>query len=110
MIDFETCRNLALSFPDVTEQEHFAMPSFRFNKKIFMTFHLDKGMVMLKLPLFEQSIFSNANPEIIFPVKGYWGTRGATMFNISKVTKSIFKNALTSAYKDISSPQKSKSK
>jgi hypothetical protein len=106
MVDIETCRNLALSFPAVVEQDHFGMPSFRYNKKIFMTIHTDKNLVMLKLSEPDQNIFTSANPEIIYPVPGYWGTRGATFFDLTKVTKTIFKNAVKASYVDISKTKK----
>lgn len=98
MIGFETCRKLALSFPDVTEEPHFERPSFRINGKIFMTFHIDKNQVMLILPELEQSVLISYDINVIYPVKGFWGSRGATMFDLEKVKKSIFKNALQSAY------------
>jgi len=99
MVDFETCRTLALTFPDVTEEPHFEKSSFRLYGKIFMTFHTDKNQVMLFLPELEQSVFSASDSSAIFPVKGYWGSRGATMFDLKKVKKSVFKDALQSAYK-----------
>ncbi|MBS1492074.1 MAG: MmcQ/YjbR family DNA-binding protein [Bacteroidetes bacterium] len=102
MVNIETCRKLALSFPDVTEQDHFGMPSFRFKKKIFMTIHTDKNIVMLKLSESDQSIFMAYDSEIIYPVKGYWGTQGATMFDLVRVKKIIFNNALKAAYNNVS--------
>ncbi len=98
MIDIETCRRLALSFPDVTEEPHFEKPSFRFNGKIFMTFHMDKNQAMLILPELEQSVFTTFDGSVIYPVKGFWGSKGATMFDLKKVKKSMFKQALQSAY------------
>lgn len=98
MIGFETCRKLALSFPDVTEEQHFEKPSFRINGKIFMTFHIDKNQAMLILPELDQSVLTVYNSNVIYPVKGFWGSRGATMFDLEKVKKSIFKSALKSAY------------
>ncbi len=98
MVDFETCRKLALAFPDVTEEPHFEKPSFRINGKIFMTFHTVKNQAMLILPELEQSVFTSDDNNVIFPVKGFWGSKGATMFDLKKVKKSIFKSALQSAY------------
>lgn len=98
MVDFETCRKLALAFPDVTEEPHFEKPSFRIKGKIFMTFHIDKNQAMLVLPELEQSVFTSDGNNVIFPVQGFWGRKGATMFDLKKVKKSIFKSALQSAY------------
>jgi len=98
MVDFETCRKLALAFPDVTEEPHFEKPSFRINGKIFMTFHIDKNQAMLILPEPDQSVLTAYDSNVIYPVKGFWGSRGATMFDLKKVKKTIFKSALQSAY------------
>lgn len=98
MVDFETCRQLALAFPDVTEEPHFEKPSFRINGKIFMTFQTDKIQAMLILPEPDQSVLTAYDNNVIYPVKGFWGSRGATMFDLKKVKKSIFKNAIHSAY------------
>jgi hypothetical protein len=106
MVDIETCRELALSFPGTVEQDHFGMPSFRYNKKIFMTIHTDKNLVMLRLSEPGQSVFTSSSPGVIYPVPGYWGTRGATFFDLTKVTKTIFKNALKASYSDISALKK----
>lgn len=73
MIDIETCRKLALSFSDVIEQDHFGIPSFRVNKKIFMTLRPNENLAMIKLTELNQSIFTAAQSEIIYPVNGYWG-------------------------------------
>lgn len=106
MVNFDTCRKLALSYPDVIEQDHFGMPSFRYNKKIFMTLRLNENLAMLKLSEFNQSVFTAYDLEIIYPVKGYWGRQGATMFDLSKVKKSVFISALRAAYENVSSSKK----
>mgnify|MGYP003577946137 CR=1 FL=1 len=38
MVSIETFRELAMSFPNATEEPHFEKTSFRINKKIFATF------------------------------------------------------------------------
>lgn len=98
MVNFETCRNLALSFPDVTESPHFEKPSFRIAGRIFMTFHAAKNQAMLVLPEFEQSVLTAYDSSAIYPVKGFWGGKGATMFDLKKVKKSMFRDALQRAY------------
>lgn len=110
MVDFETCRKLALSFPDVTEEPHFEKPSFRINGKIFMTFHTGINHAMLILPELEQSVLTSYDINVIYPVKGFWGSRGATMFDLKKVKKSIFKNALQSAYTKAAGKNKKQTK
>jgi hypothetical protein len=36
-MDIETARNIALSFPEAVEQDHFGNPSFRVRGRIFAT-------------------------------------------------------------------------
>lgn len=110
MVNFETCRNLALSIPDVTEEPHFEKPSFRINGKIFMTFHTDKNEAMLILPELEQSVLTAYDSSVIYPVKGFWGNKGATMFDLKKVKKSMFKDALQSAYTKAAQKSKKQTK
>lgn len=101
MVDIETCRKLALGFPNAVEQEHFGIPSFRVNKKIFMTLRPKENLAMIKLPEFAQSVYAASDPASIYPVKGFWGTKGATMFDLTKVKKSIFHAALKEAYESV---------
>lgn len=113
MITFDECRKLALALADVTEEPHFEKPSFRWRGKIFMTFHTPKNQAMLILPELHQSVLTADDNEFIFPVKGFWGSKGATMFDLNKVTKKIFKDALKSSYnfiveKNITKKNKSK--
>ena len=53
---------------------------------------------MLKLPLVEQSVFCAFHTEIIYPVPGGWGKKGATYFELKKLKKQMLKDALTIAY------------
>jgi predicted DNA-binding protein (MmcQ/YjbR family) len=49
MVDIETFRQLALSFPGTVELPHFDKASFRVNKKIFATLDIEnkRACVML---------------------------------------------------------------
>jgi hypothetical protein len=102
MVDIKTYRSLALSFPDTEEVPHFEKPSFRVKKKIFGTYWEKENRAMLRLPLVEQSVFCDMNPEVFHPVPGGWGKQGATFVELKKVRKDMFKDALTVAYNFIS--------
>jgi hypothetical protein len=101
MVDFQSFRKLALSFPDTEELPHFDLASFRVRKKIFATYHAKTNRAMLKLSLVSQSVFCDYNSSIFFPVPGGWGLNGATFVELSKVPKSIFKEALSVAYNEL---------
>jgi hypothetical protein len=108
MVDLDYFRKLALSFPDTAELPHFDLRSFRFKKKIFATFHERDNRAMLKLTLVSQSVFCSYDNAVFFPVPGGWGKAGATFVDLGKVRKDIFKNALTTAYGEVSADKPGK--
>src|SRR5258706_6990009 len=105
MISIEQARKAALSLPETEEYLHFHWPAFRVGKKIFATIHKDKHLMMVKLSLVDQSVFCSFNKEIIFPVPGGWGRQGSTFINLKKVKKSLFMDALTTAWKNMAPPK-----
>jgi hypothetical protein len=87
-----------LSFPETDEHPHFHLKAFRVKKKIFATLDEKLKRVMVKLTPVDQSVFCAFDKTIINPVPGGWGNKGATYIELSKVKKSMFKDALTTAY------------
>ncbi len=108
MIDIETVRQCALSFPDAEEREHFGMPSFRYKNKIFATLWTKDNRAMLKLSLVDQSVFCSYDNAVFFPVPGGWGTKGATFVELKRVRKKMFEDALTLAYNEVTKKKRSK--
>jgi hypothetical protein len=98
MINFETFRQIALSFPDTNEQPHFDKSSFRFKKRIFATYDAKTNRACLKLNEIDQSVFSAFDPVIIFPVPNKWGKQGWTFVNLDVVREDLLKDALATAY------------
>ena len=105
MITIEQARKVALSLPETDEKPHFDLTSFRVKNKIFATIHADKNYVMVKLSAIDQSVFCAYNKEVIFPVPGGWGLRGATFIDLKKVKKSMLIDAITTAWKTTASPK-----
>ena len=105
MITIEQARKAALSLPETEEKPHFHLTSFRVKNKIFSTIHADKNYMMVGLSPIDQSVFCSFNKEIIFPVPGGWGRRGATFINLKKVKKSMLLDALTTAWKKTAPPK-----
>ena len=101
MVDIETARQYALSLPHVEEKDHFGMPSFRLKNKIFSTLWVNDSRAMVRLSLVDQSVFCSYDSTVFFPVPGGWGTKGATFVDLTKVRKSMFKDALKTAYNDV---------
>ena len=98
MISIDTLRNLALSFPEATEEAHFEKTSFRVKKKIFATYDDVKERACIKLSEIDQNVFTLANDTIIYPVDNKWGKHGWTLIEMRKVNIDLFKDALTTAY------------
>ena len=105
MITIEQARKMALALPETEEKPHFLLAGFWVKNKIFATIHADKNYVMVKLSPIDQSVFCSFNKEVIFPVPGGWGKHGATFINLKKVRKSMFLDALTTAWKTTAPPK-----
>ncbi|MES2591768.1 MAG: MmcQ/YjbR family DNA-binding protein [Bacteroidota bacterium] len=106
MVTIETARKLALAFEEAEEQPHFEKPSFRIKKKIFATLDLKQNLACLKLTEIEQSVFSAFDNSIIYPVPNAWGKQGWTFFDLKKIRKDMFKDALTTAYCNVAPAKK----
>jgi hypothetical protein len=105
MVSIESARKATLSLPETEEKSHFDIPDFRVKNKIFATLHLDKGYMMIKLSVVDQSVFSSFDKEVIFPVPGGWGRKGATFFNLKKIKKAMLLDALHCAWKNTAPPK-----
>ncbi|MDX2249491.1 MAG: MmcQ/YjbR family DNA-binding protein [Bacteroidia bacterium] len=101
MITLNILRELALSFPEATEEPHFENTSFRVKKKIFATFDPVKNLACLKLSEINQDVFSAMAPSVIYPVPNKWGKQGWTLVDVDKVEEAIFQDALTTAYCEV---------
>jgi len=73
MVSIDTFRELALSFPEATEEPHFEKTSFRVKRKIFATYDEVKKRACIKLSEIDQDVFSSADKTNIFPVDNKWG-------------------------------------
>jgi hypothetical protein len=101
MVDVETFRQIALSFPETTEQPHFERASFRVRKKIFATLDMKSNQACVKLSVIDQDVFSAFDKSVVFPVPNKWGKQGWTYIQLKKVRKDMFVDALTTAYCEV---------
>ena len=101
MVTIDTLRKLALSFPEATEEPHFEKTSFRVKKKIFATYDDIKKRACIKLSEIDQDVFSSSDKTIIFPVDNKWGKQGWTLIEMSKISRTLFVDALTTAYCEV---------
>jgi hypothetical protein len=76
-------------------------PDFRVREKIFATLgHPAKGWGMVKLTPEQQHYFSKDYPDAFVPVKGAWGSRGATSVNLKAANKQALEKALRAAWRN----------
>ncbi|MBL7836090.1 MAG: MmcQ/YjbR family DNA-binding protein [Bacteroidetes bacterium] len=100
-------RQIALTFPEATEEPHFEKTSFRVKKKIFATFDAAHQMACIKLSDIEQDVFSKISKGAIYPVNNKWGKQGWTNIDLKLIQPEILRDALTSAYCEVA-PKKLK--
>lgn len=101
MVDEKSFREMALSFPEVTEQKHFDKTSLRVGKKIFATLDVPNKQACVKFSEIDQDVFSSYDKSIIFPVPNKWGRLGWTNINLEKIPKKMLLDALTTAYCEV---------
>jgi len=101
MITIDTVREIALAFPGTEEHTHWDRPAFRVKKKIFATIWPVENKVVLILTPAHQSVYTDLDNQIFYPVDGGWGRKGATYVDLSKVKKAIFKEAISLAWNKI---------
>lgn len=98
MVESGSFRELALSFPEVTEAPHFEKTSFRVGKKIFATMDLSNSEVCIKLSPIDQDVFSAFDRNIIYPLSNKWGRQGWTMVDLKMVRNDMLMDMLRSGY------------
>ena len=101
MVTVGTFRQMALSLPGTVELPHFDRASFRVNKKIFATLDEKKKIAVLMFSPLQQSVFCAFDKTIIYPVPGGWGLKGATVFELNKMKRTMMKDALKVVYDEI---------
>jgi hypothetical protein len=101
MVDIETARQMAMALPGTEEKDHFGMPSFRVNNRIFSTLWVKENKMMVKLSLIDQSVFSSFDKNIIYPVPNKYGGMGCTFFELSAIPPEMLQDALTTAWQTI---------
>jgi len=103
MINTETFRELALSYPQVEELPHFEKASFRIKNKIFATLTPEKNRACIKLSKNDQYAFCAFDETIVYPVNNKWGLHGWTLIDLKKVKVKILKQALRASYNEVAS-------
>jgi hypothetical protein len=106
MITADTFVDMALSFAGTSRRPHFDRTGFSVaGKRMFATYLPRNNTANIFLTIPEQRLFCEIDPGNIYPVPNKWGEKGATTFELSKVSKEIVMEALISAYKEVVKPK-----
>jgi hypothetical protein len=98
MINIETFRAFALSFPETAEASHFAITSFKVKNKVFATLNAPEKRATVRFSEIDQDVFCKIDPEIIYRVPNKWSKYGWTHLNLEKISEELLLDALTAAY------------
>ncbi|HET6999885.1 MAG TPA: MmcQ/YjbR family DNA-binding protein [Puia sp.] len=99
----------ALSFPGTEQVPHFERTGFKVKgRRMFATYLAENNTANIFLTPVEQRLFCKMQTSGIFPVPNKWGEKGATTFELSKISKEIILEALLSAYNEVIKPKKKK--
>lgn len=102
MVLIESCKSIALSFPETAEQPHFEKISVRINKKIFITLDSKKQIATVKLTTKSQDLFSLFDSKIVYAVPNTWGLKGWRIVDLSLIETDFLKEIISEAYQTIS--------
>ena len=102
MITGETFAAMALSFAGVEQTPHFERTGFKIiGRRMFATYLEKNNTANIFLSLEEQLVFCKMDVHNIYPVPNQWGEKGATTFDLNKVSKEIVLEGLLSAYNEV---------
>ena len=91
-------RDLALIFPETSENAHMNHPDFRVRGKIFATLGPNEDWGMVKLTADQQASFIRTESDVFEPANGAWGRRGATIIQLDGAGELTVRAALTAAW------------
>lgn len=102
MITGEAFAAMALSFAGVEQTPHFERAGFKIiGRRMFATYLEKENTANIFLSSEEQLVFCKMDVDNIYPVPNKWGAKGATTFNLNRVSKEIVLEALLSAYNQV---------
>jgi hypothetical protein len=98
LIEINVIREILFLLPEVIEEQHLKLISFRVRKEVFVTYNYEQSQVCLKLSPAEQRIFHSKHELSFYPVPNSWGRQGWTHVMLDIVEKRVLKDAIFSAY------------
>ena len=102
MINEQMLRQMAGSFQGTEEVKHFDRIGFKvIGKRMFASYLAKDNTANIFLKAAEQKLFCEMDPDNIYPVPNKWGEKGATTFNLNRVSENFVLEALLSAYNEV---------
>ena len=98
MVSGDEIRKWSLALDEAYELPHFEKAAFYVRKKIFATLSPHGSRICVKLSVEGQSLFCSHDLKVIFPVANKWGKLGWTFVDLKKVSKTLTKEILLTAY------------
>ena len=93
-------RSLALALPEVEEKPHFGKTDFRVRNKIFASLK-GEATGILKLTAEQQDMLAAAEPAILQPVAGGWGTQEWTEVKLAQADAAALESVLHKAWRNV---------
>lgn len=100
MITVDRIREVALSFPEAKEVEHWGKPSFRVNNKIFAVIQEDGVTLTIKTAGEDRTIYTTMAPEI-YSVPESFSKLNYMMVNLNLVDPQELNELLTKAWESV---------
>lgn len=101
MASFESIRAMALALPEAAELDHHGFPSARVRGKIICTYRNDPPRLMVKLDPEDQANLCTGHPDLVSPVAGYWGRKGATYVDYPRADDALLATLLRLAWSNV---------
>ncbi len=98
MINLNVIQEILFLLPEVIEEQHLKLISFRVRKEVFVTYNYEQSQVCLKLSPADQRNFHTKHELSFYPVPNSWGRQGWTHIMLDIVEKQVLKEAIFSAY------------
>lgn len=98
MSSVDDFRRLALALPDVIEGAHQGHPDFRVHGRVIASLHPDDRTAMVRVDPEEQRRLVAAMPTAFAPASGAWGRAGCTLVTLAVPSRTVLRDALTSAW------------
>lgn len=101
MIDLQTFRQTALSFPEAVEESGADSTAFMVRGRIFATYDSLHSRACLPFSDIAQDVYSSLAQDSIYPVSEIGNNPGLTIFDLTHIGMHILIDALTTAYCEV---------